>query len=111
MGMIVGRRWVYSKVGNAWAYYISKRSKYKIDVLRTIFSFKNRYCLNVMNYDKYSNLKYYIITIDVAKDASSIFSHIDNTIIEILKDAGCPKHLCTVKMMKGEGECKPKRKR
>lgn len=105
MGMIVGRRWVYSKYGESYKYYISKRSKYKIEVLRTIFNFKNRYCLNVMNYDKYSNPKYFIITVDVIADASSIFDHIDNTIIEALEHTNCPKYMCKVKRMKGEGEC------
>lgn len=110
MGMIVGRRWVYSKVGNAWAYYISKRSKYKEVVERALYDAARDRILSSCH-DTYKDKNYTIITIKYPFDSAPLEDRIDSKIIEALMHTNCPQNKCKVKMMKGEGECRTKRKR
>lgn len=109
MGMIVGRRWVYSKVGNAWAYYISKRSKYKEVVERALYDAAENRILSSCH-DAYKDKNYTIITIKYPFNSAQLEDHIDSKIIEALEHTDCPKHMCKVKKMKGEGECRTKKR-
>lgn len=109
MGMIVGRRWVYSQVGNAWAYYISKRSKYKEVVRQALYDAARDRMLSSCH-DDYNDKKYTIITIKYSFNSAPLEDRIDSKIVEALRHTDCPRNKCKVKMMKGEGKCKAKRK-
>lgn len=110
MGMIVGRRWVYSQVGNAWAYYISKRSKYKEVVRQALYDASRDRILSYCH-DDYNDKKYTIITVKYPFNSAPLEDRIDSKIIEALEHTDCPRYMCKVKIMKGEGECRTKRKR